>query len=229
MQMDGTRKSQVEYWSVIFSGREDNIHRHGVAIMMTNQAEQALMERKPISDRIIYARFISKYMKLSIIQVYAPTNEANIEDKDNFYEQPQTVVDSVHKDDILLVMGDLNASGERLVDFYGLNNSVVTGTIFPHKLIYKQLWTSPGGRTKKQIDHVLVSRQHRTSVMDTRAMTGADTASDHQLVHSKIKLKLKRKQKNKVIRKKFYIIKLEQPAIKVQFSLKLRNKYDILR
>ena len=161
-------------------------------------------------------------------------------------------MDNVHKHDILLVMGDLNAkvgedndgyeniigshgvgerndNGERLVDFCGLNNLVATGTIFPHKLIHKQTWTSPGGKTKNQIDHVLVSRQHRTSVMDTRAMRGADIASDHQLVRSKIKLKLKRKQKNKAIRKKFDIIKLHQPAIKAQFSLKLRNKYDILQ
>ena len=238
--------------SVIFSGREDNIHRHGVAIMMTKKAEQALMEWKPISDRIIYAKFFSRYVKLSIIQVYAPTNEANVEDKDNFYEQLQTVMDSVHKHDILLVMGYLNAkveednegyeniigshgvgerndNGERLVDFCRLNNLMVTGTIFPHILIHIQTWTSPGGKTKNQIDHVLVSRQHRTSVMDTRAMRGADIASDHQLVRSKIKLKLKRKQKNKAIRKKFYIIKLEQPAIKAQFSLKLHNKYDILK
>ena len=34
---------------------------------------------------------------------------------------------------------------------------------------------------------------------------------------------------NKAIRKKFDIIKLHQPAIKTQFSLKLRNKYDILQ
>ena len=132
-------------------------------------------------------------------------------------------MDSVHKHDILLVMGDLNAkvgadnegyenilgthgvgerndNRERLFDLCGLNNIVVTGTIFsPHKLIHKQTWTSPGGKTKDQIDHVLVSRQHRTSVIDTRAMRGADIASDHQLVRSKIKLKLKRKQKNKAI------------------------------
>ena len=134
-------------------GREDTIHRHGVAILMTKKAEQALMEWKPISDIIIYARLFSKYEKLSIIQVYAPMNEANVEDKDNFYEQLQTVVDSVHKHDILLVMGDLNAkvgednegyeniigshgvgerndNGERLVDFCGPNNLVITGTIF---------------------------------------------------------------------------------------------------
>ena len=105
-------------------------------------------------------------------------------------------MDSVHKHDILLVMGDLNVkvgednegyenirgshgvgerndNGERLVDFCGLNNLVVTGTIFSHKLIGKQTWTYPGGRTKNQIDHALVSRQHRTFVIDTRAMRGA--------------------------------------------------------
>ena len=32
-----------------------------------------------------------------------------------------------------------------------------------------------------------------------------------------------------MIRKKFNIIKLQQPAIKTQFPLKLRNKYDILK
>ena len=36
--------------SVIFSGREDNIHRHGVAIMMTKKTEQALIEWKPIIE-----------------------------------------------------------------------------------------------------------------------------------------------------------------------------------
>ena len=88
MQMDGTRKSQDEHRREcnFFSGREDNIHRHGVAIMMTKKAEQALMEWKPISDTITYARFFSRYVKLSIRQVYAPTNEANVEDKHNFYE-----------------------------------------------------------------------------------------------------------------------------------------------
>ena len=126
-------------------------------------------------------------------------------------------------------VGERNDNGERLVDFCGLNNLVVTGTIFPHKLIHKHTWTYPGGKTKNQIDHVLVSRQHRTSVMDTRAMRGAYIASDLQLVRSKIKLKLKRKQQNKTIRKKFDIIKLQQPAIKAQLSLTLRNKYDILQ
>ena len=110
-----------------------------------------------------------------------------------------------------------------------LNNLLVTGTIFPHKLIHKQTWTSPGGQTKNQIDHVLVTRHHRTSVMDTRAMRGADIASDHQLVRTKIRIKLKRKQKAKENRKKFNTVKLQQRTVKTQFSLTLRNRYDVLQ
>ena len=97
--------------------------------------------------------------------MYAPTNEAKEEGKDNFCEQLQSVKDSIHKHDQLIVMGDLNAkvgednegcenimgkhglgvrneNGERLVEFSGLYNLVITGTIFPHRrtCIYKQTW-----------------------------------------------------------------------------------------
>ena len=39
-------------------------------------------------------------------------------------------------------VSERNGNGERLVDFCGLNNLVVT--ISPYKLIHKQTWTSPG-------------------------------------------------------------------------------------
>ena len=143
------------------------------------------------------------------------------------------MLDSVHNHDILLVMADFNAKFgvdnegydnligsdgidqrndnlERFIDFCGLNDRLVTGTICRHKLIHRQTWTSLGGRTRYQVYHMLVNRQQCTSVMDTRAMRGADIASDHQLVSSKIKLKLNRKQKNKVIRKKRDTIRLQQ-------------------
>lgn len=56
---------------------------------------------------------------------------------------------------------------------------------------------SPGGKNMNQIYHILVSRQHMTSIRDTRAMRGADIASDHHLVRTKLQVKLKRKQQSK--------------------------------
>ena len=86
--------------TVIYSGREDGIHRSGVALMMSKVAESALMEWKPVNERIITARFYSKFIKLTIIHVYAPTMDAEDEVKDNFYEQLQTSIENVHKHDM---------------------------------------------------------------------------------------------------------------------------------
>ena len=69
--------------SIIFSGRDDTQHREGLAIMMAREVEKTLLDWKPVNERIITARLFSKFVKMSVIQVYAPTNEATDEDKDS--------------------------------------------------------------------------------------------------------------------------------------------------
>ena len=68
--------------TVIYSGRKDGFHRSGVAIMMSKQAESALIEWVPVNERIIKARFRSKFIKLTVIRVYAPTMESEEEEVD---------------------------------------------------------------------------------------------------------------------------------------------------
>ena len=65
--------------------------------------------------------------------------------------------------------------------------------------------------------------------MHTRAMRGADIASDHQSVRTKVRLKLKRKQQSKATRKKFDTTKLQKPSIKTKFTIELRNRFDALQ
>ena len=55
------------------------------------------------------ALFNSRFAKHSIIQVYAPTNDAEDESKEEFYEQLQREVEATPRHDVLIVMGDLNA------------------------------------------------------------------------------------------------------------------------
>ena len=93
---------------------------------------------------------------------------------------------SCNRNDMIVVMGDLNAkvgnnntnreevmgkfgvgvvndNGERLCDVCSANGFIITGIIFPHKDIRKLTWRSLDGRAVKQIHHVLVNGNMRTS------------------------------------------------------------------
>ena len=95
--------------TIVFSGRSDDQHSEGVALLLNRKTEKALLEWKPFGSRLLKARFHSKYTKLSVLVCYAPTEDVNAEVKDAFYDQLQSAVGSVHAHDMLLILGDLNA------------------------------------------------------------------------------------------------------------------------
>ena len=70
--------------SLLYSGHDQH-HMKGVGILMNKNAAKSLIGWNPVKDRIIAARFQSKHTKITLIQVYAPTENSNEEEKDNFY------------------------------------------------------------------------------------------------------------------------------------------------
>ena len=68
--------------TILYSGHE-GIHIRGVALVISKQKANTLLEWEPISDRIMKARFNSKHCKLTIILCYASTNESDKEDKED--------------------------------------------------------------------------------------------------------------------------------------------------
>lgn len=89
--------------TILYSGDQEN-HTSGVAVIIAKKKFNTLLEWA-ISDRIIRARFNSQHCKLTIIQCYAPTNEAEAEVKDEWYEQLSQVVTKVPHHDMLLIIG----------------------------------------------------------------------------------------------------------------------------
>ncbi|KAK3540972.1 hypothetical protein QTP86_007688 [Hemibagrus guttatus] len=189
---------------IIWSGRKDDNHDEGVALIINKKQANALLQWKPISERLLYVRMNSRYIKLSILVAYAPINAAAEEDKDQFYSTVQAALEDIPGHDVLLLMGDFNArvgsnnldrerimgrhgegecteNGERLIDLCEENNLVIGGTLFQHKTIHKLTWTSPDGKTRSQIDHIIINGKWRRSLQDVRVMRHADAGSDHNL------------------------------------------------
>nr|KAG5713351.1 hypothetical protein BaRGS_024899 [Batillaria attramentaria] len=197
--------------------------------------------------RAIQARQVKG--KLTILQCYAPTNAADIEDKEQFYEQIKAILDNTPKRDMKILMGDLNAkvgadntgrelimgrhgtgvqneNGELFTEFCTL---VIGGTLFPHKTIHKTTWISPDNKTENQIDHITIGRKWRRSLHDVRVKRGADAASDHHLVVAVLKTKLKayNDQAGRPAHK-FNVHSLKEKVKAEEFSVELRNKFSAL-
>ena len=54
-------------------------------------------------------RLQGKFSKITIINVYAPTEDTEEESVDMFYNTLQQMCDKVSKHDLLIVLGDFNA------------------------------------------------------------------------------------------------------------------------
>ena len=73
---------------------------------MNRHVTKAILEHASVNER---APFQAKQEKLTIIQCYAPTNEADNVEKTDLYLALQSEIEKVPKHDVTIVMGDLNA------------------------------------------------------------------------------------------------------------------------
>jgi len=85
----GQGQRDIGEGQVLLLSGSDSIRARGVGVWLSKRMASVLLGFNPVSDRIVTARFDTKSFKLTIIQVYAPTNQASDSDKDWFYEQLQ--------------------------------------------------------------------------------------------------------------------------------------------
>jgi endonuclease/exonuclease/phosphatase family metal-dependent hydrolase len=144
----------------------------------------------------------TKFHNMWIINAHGPTEEKVEYIKDDFYQTLEHISNALPQNDIKLIVGDFNAkigkeeiykgiigrhslhaisndNGERVVDFAGSKNMVISLTCFIHPDVHRQIWLSPDGLTANQIDHVLIDKRFASSIMDVRSHRGAHCNSDH--------------------------------------------------
>ena len=123
----------------------------------------AVIKFVPVNDRIIVLRFRFRYADLTVIEAYAPTEEAEDSVKGEFYYALQATLDTVARHDFIILMtdfnaktgkesdvwgntlgksgaGDCNDNGERLLEMCCNNNQCITNTQFRQKPAHKNTW-----------------------------------------------------------------------------------------
>src|SRR5574341_1022087 len=124
---------------------------------------------------MISVPFKGKPFSITVIQVYAPTSNAEEAEVERFCEDLQDLLELTPKKDVLFIIGDWNAkvgsqetpgvtgkfglgiqneAGQRLIE----NALVIANTLFQQHKRRLYTWTSPDGQHRNQIDYILCSQ-----------------------------------------------------------------------
>ena len=81
---------------IYYCGQE-SLRRNGVAIMFSKRVRNAVLGCNLKNDRVISVRFQGKPFNITVIQVYAPTSNAEETEVERFYEDLQDLLEHPQK------------------------------------------------------------------------------------------------------------------------------------
>ena len=93
---------------IYYCGQESLI-RNGVAIIVNKRVWNAVLGCNLKNHRTISVRFQDKPFSITVIQVYAPTSNAEEAEVEWFCEDLQDLVELTPQKDVLFIIGDWNA------------------------------------------------------------------------------------------------------------------------
>ena len=135
---------------IYYCGQE-SLRGNGIAIIVNKRVQNAVLGCNLKNDRMISVRFQGKPFNITVIQVYAPTSNAEETEVERFYEDLQDFLELTPKKYVLFIIGDWNAkvrsqetpgvtgkfglgmqneAGQRLIEFCQENALVIANTLF---------------------------------------------------------------------------------------------------
>ena len=133
--------------------------------------------------------FQGKPFKITVIQAYAPTSNAEEAEVEWFYEDLKDLLELTPKKDVLFIIGDWDAkvgsqeipgvtgkfglvvekeAGQRLIEFCQEKALVIANTLFQQHKRRLYTWASPDGQYQNQIDYILCSQRWRSPLYSAK-------------------------------------------------------------
>ena len=149
----------------IYYCRQESLRRNGVAIMVNRRVQNAVLGCNLKNDRMISVCLQGKPFNITVIQVYAPANNAEESEVEEYYEDLQDLLELPPNKGVLFIIGEWNAKvgsqktpgvtgkfglgirkGQRLIEFCQENALVIANALFRQHKRRLYTWTSPDGQ-----------------------------------------------------------------------------------
>ncbi|XP_066936741.1 uncharacterized protein [Clytia hemisphaerica] len=233
---------EMNDYVIVQSGRKDNIHRQDVAIFITKELSQHMCGYALVNERIMSIQLNTKTGPLFLFQVYTPDYQrgflptlAALPRNSRFVVLCDFNGKVGHRTDELWTgicgvygVGQMNEGGERLLNFCAANKLSIMNTMYKQKLQRLITWVSPDGRTKNQIDYILVPADQKSCIKSCRVFNSADVNSDHSLLMAKYKLQLPQRKRFKTPPKRYDIPRLKTEEYAKEFKIKIGGYFETL-
>ena len=146
---------------------QESLRKNGVALIVNKGVWNALLGCSLKNDRMMSVCFQGKWINITVIQVYAPTSNAEEAEVEQFYEDLQDLIKQTPQKDALFIIGDWNAkvgsweipgvtgkfglgiqneAGQRLTEFCRKNTLLIVNTFFQQCRRRLYTWTSTNGQ-----------------------------------------------------------------------------------
>ena len=239
-----------EGYTYFWSGSTQGLHHRGVAVAVSSRLASSVHSVTPIDERILLVRLKHTVGYISLIAVYAPTEQSQLDVKEAFYAKLNSTVEQCPRSDTLLVLGDFNAvtgncrdgyepclgpfgSGIRNVnssmflDFAKSRKLRIAGSWFQRRDLHRWTWYSNANNAKKELDHVLISTRFKC-LQNCRVYRSAEFfGTDHRLLVATLRIQF-RSRRLPASSPKLDIDKLSDVAVSREYATEVRNRFEVL-
>uniref|UniRef100_A0A8D9DR12 Craniofacial development protein 2 n=1 Tax=Cacopsylla melanoneura TaxID=428564 RepID=A0A8D9DR12_9HEMI len=180
-----------------------NTNRNGVGIVIHEKFHNNVIKITGVSDRILQVKVVIYGKIYNILSVYAPQIGCDNEEKEQFYETLEDVLERIPENELVMIGSDMNGHvgknrdgheechggygfgeknepGERVVNLAEAYDLKIVNTFYKKK--DEHLITFKSGPNKTQIDYWICSRDLASTFKDCKVIPGEALTSQHRLL-----------------------------------------------
>ena len=183
--------------------------------MLREELAESVLEVKRVSDRLMAMKLEVNGSILNIVSAYAPQINYSMEEKKEFWEDLEGLIESISKEGRIDLnrhvgkgnigdeeimgrygAGTRNKEGSMVVDFGKRMDLAIVNTYFKKKDEHRVTYKSGGKST--QVDYVMCRRRNLKEMCDCKVIVNECVAKQHRMVVCKMTLMVKKKKAEKL-------------------------------